>query len=439
MKYDAQQLAITTDDDNAINIINDFVNDLLSFDANTPSILDAAKHYPDCAMIQVYAAITFVYAQSKHDALFANAYLDQALTEFNDLTPREQLWVEAIQASLENRFDDAITLYQSIGEQWPTDILTGKLIEFHCFETGNSKLQLAFMKTLEAANPDNPHVLAMLAFAYEINEKRDRCIEIANHAIQVKPDNAWAYHALAHAYTNEGQYKNAIRVMRESEAIWSQGNQYIQSHMAFHLAVVYVTELDFDSALQIYHRYVWDKQPNTVVEQTDAILLLWYIELAGHNPGSEWQKLVPHIETRAREFNFPFLNILYIYALARAGEEKKAKQSLLAMQQFAAKQRGRDADRWQQHGLPLANACLAFAEQDFQQASELFADVYSSSQAGGSDEQRGVFWQTYLTCLMQSEQTTTAKQLLAEQVCWRKNHSPLEKLWHQQLGDSADH
>ena len=436
MKHDSQKLEITTDDDSTVNIANRFIDSLLNYKPGVETILDHAKKHPDCAILQIYSAALYAFFQSKQEAFCANVYLDNALSNYDNLTPREQIWIEAVQASIENRFDDAITLYESISTQWPRDLIASKMVEFHCFEIGDCERQLRYMKSIEADNNNNPDFLAMLALAYELNNQTDRCIEIANQAIAYRADNAWAYHALSHAYSNQGHYHNGIRSLRESESIWSTGCQYIQSHMAFHLAMLHITERDFDGALKLFHQYIWNKQPDAVVEQTDAILLLWALELAGYSPTNEWKLLAPYIEPRSQEFNFPFLSVLYMYAMHHAGEVKKSKAILESMQQFAAQQHGNDATRWQDNGLPLARACMAFAEKDFKQASDLLSDSFDITAAGGSDEQRSVFWQSYLSSLIQSHQPEQANQLLSSLLNHHKTSSPLEQWWQQQINDS---
>ncbi|MDF1761433.1 MAG: hypothetical protein P1U40_12950 [Coxiellaceae bacterium] len=433
MKHDAHQLEVTTDDDQAIEFINAFVDGWLQLDKNTLQVLEHADNKPDCAILQCYAALMHICSLSKNEALKANTLIDRALNHYDDLTPREQLFIQAVQASMENRLEDALSFYEKIGKQWPRDLVAAKMIEFHCYETGEYKRQLAYFKNHEHDNKEQPHYLAMLAFAYELNGKVDQCIQTANESIDLFAHNPWAFHALVHAYTSNGQYHNGIRLLRETEAIWSQGIQFIQSHMGFHLAALYLTELDYDNAINIYHQYVWDKQPETINEQKDAILLLWTIELAGRNLSYEWQRITPYLEQHTAEFNFPLLNIMFIYAYFRAGENLKAEQALQKLKQFAQQQQGIDAQRWQQCGIPLAEACKAFAEKDYSHACKLLSGKFDSTETGGSDEQRSVLWQSYLQSLIHCGQDKEAVALLNDMMGQSKTPCALEDWWQQQI------
>lgn len=429
MLNDYRQLAVTTDDPNAILTINQFLENLLQFNEQTQDIWVAAEHYPNCAMIQLYAAALYIFCQSKAEASQAKPYLERVAQQINSLNEREQHLFKAISAGCHNDFEKAMQHYEFIGKHWPEDLLSAKMMEFHGFETGENQRQLAYMQLIEPANQDNAHFLAMLALAYEFCGQQERCINIAKAAIQMDKEELWAHHALAHAFSNTGEYKQGIEWLESTQKYWSKGNQYIRSHMAFHLAALYLTEMEHDKALALYHEYIWDNNPESTVEQTDAILLLWYLELSGRNLMYEWQRLSPYIEGRAHEFNFPFLNVLYIYALAKAGEAPQAEEVLEEMQRFADNQSGPLKKRWQT-SLPLAKACLSFAEKDFSEASGLLKNCFDMTQAGGSDEQRGVFWQSYLLSLINQGEKVEANWLIDKNM---PNACRLQGHWQQMM------
>ena len=68
MKLDGRGLAVTTNSDAEIHAIDHFAGQLLSLGPDLVAILDAATVFPDCAMIQAYAASIYVYAQSRAQA-----------------------------------------------------------------------------------------------------------------------------------------------------------------------------------------------------------------------------------------------------------------------------------------------------------------------------------------------------------------------------------
>jgi hypothetical protein len=55
----------------------------------------------------------------------------------------------------------------------------------------------------------------------------------------------------------------------------------IHSHDAWHLALLYLEELDVAATMRVFRDHIWGITPDFVVEQLDAISLLWRIEMAG--------------------------------------------------------------------------------------------------------------------------------------------------------------
>ena len=93
----------------------------------------------------------------------------------------------------------------------------------------------------------------------------------------------WAQHCLAHVYSGDFRIDEGINAMEDFAPSWKSFGRYIQAHNWFHLGALYIAKLQYDRALDGYHRHIWGFNPDLVVEQTDAILLLWYLELAGAN------------------------------------------------------------------------------------------------------------------------------------------------------------
>jgi len=55
--------------------------------------------------------------------------------------------------------------------------------------------------------------------------------------------------------------------------------QFIRAHNWFHLAVLYIANWDMRALWSAYRRNIWGFTPDSIAEQTDAILVLWYVEL----------------------------------------------------------------------------------------------------------------------------------------------------------------
>ncbi|MDO8433235.1 MAG: hypothetical protein Q7S58_12580 [Candidatus Binatus sp.] len=429
MKYDSRGLPVTTDSDAVIRAIDSYAHELVSLGSNSALVRAAADSNPGCAILQAYAASLFLYSQTTADAKRAAPYLSRAIERLGDLTEREQVFIRAVNAGCAGDFESALQLYETIAERWPRDIVAAKIAEFHFFETGLARRQLDVMSKAAAANPDISHVLAMHAFALELNGDRDRADEVALTALAIDYDTMWAQHCRAHVFAGQSRIAEGIAAMEQYAPSWNRYSHYVISHNWFHLATLYLADLRFDAVSSAYRKYIWGVAPDAVVEHTDAILLLWYVELAGGKVDSEWREIAPHIRANARDHLFPFLNCIYLYALARAGESKEVAIAIAEMERHAQRQSGELAHVWQRVGVPIAKGSIAFANGDYDRAADLLGPVLGEvACGGGSDEQRGVFIESYLVALIRAGRKDEARSALTDYIADRPETS-LQRRW----------
>jgi tetratricopeptide (TPR) repeat protein len=428
-------LEITGASREAVAAIEHYTAELLAQGKSVGAIIDAARAMPECAMVQACAASTFLYTQSVFQSAPAAEFIRRARERFDDLTQREQAFIAALESGLAGDFDIAMRGYEAIIERWPTDILSAKLAEFHGFQTGESARQLKVMRRTAEAMPSNNQALAMHAFALELCGRRDEADAVARRALEIEPLTMWAQHCLAHVYTGQGRIDEGIVAMRAFAPTWEAFSAYLIAHNSFHLAALHIARRELESADDLFRRKVWGIDTANVAAHTDAILLLWYIELAGGdaNAGGHWRAIAPHIRPFAHEHLFPFLNAMYVYALVRAGESDEARKVISEVERYADAQDGIKRRVWKEVGVPLVRGCAAFASDDYDAAAaELGSIIDRSAEAGGSDEQRGVFPQSLLLALMKSGRKREARACLESQTAQRPL-TALERHWAAQL------
>src|SRR3984957_10947508 len=433
MKFDSRGLEVSTGSDDAIRAIDHYAHELLSLGTDVAAVQAAADANPECAMLQACCASTFLYSQTTAGARQAAPYLARAETRLGDLTAREQVFINALKAGCAGDFEGALTLYEQIIDRWPRDMIAAKLAEFHFFETGLAVRQLEVMRKAAAANPDVSHVLAMHAFALELNVERERADEVARAALAIDPDTMWAQHCRAHVFAGQSRIADGIATVEQYAPSWQKFSHYTVAHNWFHLATLYLSDLRFDDVRNAYRKYIWGYSPNAVVEQTDAILLLWYLELAGEKVDAEWRAIAPHIRANAHDTLFPFLNAIYLYALIRAGETREAGLALDGMERHAERQTGNLAHVWNDVGVPLARGCIAFASGDYNRASALLQPILNDlACVGGSDEQRGVFAESHLVSLIKAGRKSEARTALIEHIA-RRPITAVERRWAEMI------
>ena len=327
MKLDSRGLAVTTHSEDAVRVLDHFADQLLGM-GSVDLIIDAATAYPDCALIQACAASTYVYTQLRSEAAKAAPLLERARQHSGDLTERERLFIDAVAAGCEGDFERALSLYEQIAHRWPRDVVAAKIAEFHFFQTGESARQLAFMQSIAEPNRDHSHLQSMYAFALELCGLREDSEAVARAALRLNPLTMWAQHCLAHVFAGNSRITEGIAELEGYAESWRKFGRFIQTHNWFHLATLYLANLDFAKVRDAYRGQIRGFFPDSVAEQTDAILLLWYLELAGVEIHDEWREIAPHSRPIAHQQLFPFLNALSLYALSRAGEAAEVETAL---------------------------------------------------------------------------------------------------------------
>jgi hypothetical protein len=167
------------------------------------------------------------------------------------------------------------------------------------------------------------------------------------------------------------------------------------------------------AALRLYDTQVWGVVKDYSQDQIGAVSLLARLELAGVDVGSRWQDVADHLAARVHDHVLPFLDLQYLYGLARAGRPEAA--TLLgsieahclgiAPAQSAAPDATVIDDVWLKVCLPASRGLVAHAQGRHPEAVEaLGAALPRLLEIGGSHAQRDLFAQIHLDALMQSGQ-----------------------------------
>jgi tetratricopeptide (TPR) repeat protein len=429
-KLTERGIEVTNASDEAIGALNSYTRELLALGNGVNAITAAARAMPECPMLQACAASAFLYTQSLAEAAGAARYLARAEARLDDVTERERIFIASVRAGLAGDFETALAGYEQIVDRWPHDTLAAKLAEFHFFETGAADRQLRVMSKAAEANPDVSHVLAMHAFALELNQRRADAERVANAALAIDPLTMWAQHCLAHVWSGDSRVDEGIAAMRGFAPTWKDFSHYTVAHNSFHLGALLLDNRDFDSVRALYRENIWGFERDAVVELTDAILLLWYVELAGGRLDGEWREIASHARKRAHEHVFPFLKAIFLYALARAGERDTVAEEIARLKVHADAQSGGHQKVWREIGLPLVEGSVAFAYGDYDRAAATLAPILPEvACAGGSDEQRGVFIQSHIVSLVKSAGDRERAQRAIHDYIAGRPVTPLERFW----------
>src|SRR5215467_3907651 len=359
---DARGLDVTTDDATAVAAADDFAARLLRLDQGVEAILDAAKRWPDTPIVQLYAATFWLYGQT--DGALETAAVHLRACDALAMNTRERALHRALALWHGNDNLHAVEAMEAITIEWPSDLLTAKIAEFLYYVLGQQYMGPRFrahMRRLEGAHAGDPDFLAVAAFASELCGDSVAAEALAERAsLGIEPRNPWAQHALSHVLIRQGRVREGLARLEVFLPLLATCSRPIHCHDAWHLALLHLEELDVAAAMRVFKAHIWGITPDFVVEQLDAIALLWRIEMAAGPTDAQWPAIAEHVAPRAGETFMPFMNAHYAYALARAGRLDAVEAVLTRVRARSAAEDEEAKRVWAPVGRAVIEAAAAF-------------------------------------------------------------------------------
>ena len=426
---DARGLDVTTDDATAVAAADDFAARLLRLDQGVEAILDAAKRWPDTPIVQLYAATFWLYGQT--DGALETAAVHLRACDALAMNTRERALHRALALWHGNDNLRAVEAMEAITTEWPSDLLTAKIAEFLYYVLGQQYMGPRFrahMRRLEGAHAEDPDFLAMTAFASELCSDYAAAEAVAERALAIEPRNPWAQHALSHVLIRQGRVAEGLARLESFLPLLATCGRPIHCHDAWHLALLHLEQLDVAAAMRVFRTHIWGITPDFVVEQLDAIALLWRIEMAAGPMDAQWPSIAEHIATRALETFMPFMNSHYVYALARAGRADVVEAALAGVRARSAADDEEAKRVWAPVGRAVIEGAAAFGAGDRALAAAWLDPVMPMmTSIGGSDAQDDLFRQTYLRSLQAAGRHVEAAAYF-ERITAGKSRTPLDRV-----------
>lgn len=394
--------------------LNDFVEGFITCEARAVNVLSAAEH-DRSAIVQASCAALHMFAESRDGPINARPFIDAALTSAPQASERERRFVSAVAAWIDGDMARAMALHDEQARLHPRDLVSVKLGQYHHFNVGDAAGMLRLAQAALPTAADVPQMHGMAAFAWEQCHLLAQAEDSARRALAMTEREPWAQHALAHVMLTQGRLTEGLQFMQHSSPTWTELNSFMVTHNWWHLAL-FAIDLGLDDlALQTFDRQVWGVVKSYSQDQIGAVSLLARLELAGTDVGTRWQDVADAIALRLDDQVLPFLDLQYLYGLARAGRPQA--QTLLHNIERRGAGGARDghaADAiWQQVAVPAAHGLLAHAQGRYPQAIDALGQALPQLlQIGGSHAQRDLFEQIYLDALMRSGRWHAAQQLL---------------------------
>ncbi|GAB4519831.1 MAG: tetratricopeptide repeat protein [Amphiplicatus sp.] len=369
-----------------------YVREFLSYGARLRDLFAAADAAPDCALVNAHAATLHLAFEGAEGWRAAEPYLDRMRARAEGASERERLFCAAVESWAARRFRRTLALLDELTVRWPADLCALKWGQYHAFNLGDQAALLRFAERARIVHENAPYARGMIAFALEQNHRLDEAEAEGLRAVEIAIDDAWAHHAVAHVMETQGRARDGARWLDHCAHTWERKGVFIRDHNWWHAALFRLGYGDPQAALAIYDARLWGLWPEFPQEQIGAVSMLWRLELRGLDVGERWAPVAAQARARAGEHLFPFHDLHYLYALARAGAPGEAAAFLASMERHAESLPAPEGEPWREAAIPCARGALAFAQGDYAAAAGHFARALPHLQKiGGSHAQRHLF------------------------------------------------
>ena len=416
---DGQGLEVANADANAIEALDFLREEWLVFGKRFDRFVAAADREEKCALLPVMAA-NLLLSMNSHEGRALGAKHMTRARAMPTAGTREKAWIEATDAWLAGDGVRSLAIHEKLIAEWPRDLLAGKLGQLHAFNLGDAEALLRIGEHLFAANRENHFAWGMYAFGLEECNRIDEAEAHARHAIEMQRKDPWAHHALAHCLEARGRLVEGVAFLQSVGDTWEDCNSFMYTHNWWHLAL-FMIDLDrLDEALALFDTHVWGVWKEFSEDQINAISLLARLELRGVDVGGRWADVASFLEQRLHDHFVPFLDLQYLYALARAGKRSAVTEMLASLEDRAERAKPFERDAWAACAVPAAHGLAAHACGDFPEAARLLGQAMPHLQSiGGSIAQRALFGAIHLDALIKSGWNDAAAKILQVGECER--------------------
>ena len=414
---DSQGLSVFGADAESVEAVNSFRQGLLAMEGGLDGVTESAERAPGCALLQMYAAVFFLYAGTRDGNAQAVSWLARAESSLAGVSARERQFFEALTRWIDEDLEGAMQILEQVTSDSPRDLVAVKTCEFLYYLTGQHQAGPRYRAQMERViphNQDQAEAFGLYAFSLDLDGDYEEVRRQAERALDLRYESAWTHHALAHAAIMTDDRERGRREQEDFLATWSHPPYSIHGHNAWHLALFRLLDGDEEGAWQLFRDLIWGQTPDSCAEQVDAVSLLWRMEMAGFVVDEPiWNEVGDACASFSGEALNPFVTAHHAHALARVGRDEDVARLRQAVEESAKRQPASRRAVWEQAGMPVVEAAIAWARRDAPAVVEnLEPIVQEIPRVGGSDAQGDLFRLTLLRALEKMGRTESMRALL---------------------------
>ena len=417
MMKDAYGLGVTTASSSALDAYRRGVDAALGWQATAlDGFREAIAHDPGLALAHAGAAACLFleerFTEAREESGVARAAAARA-------TDRERSYVVAVGLWTEVRVPEAERAMRAHVATYPRDLAIVQRLYFVFFWQGKFPEMLEATTALRSHHADSSYLMGMHAFALEEAGRCAEAIRLAEAALAINEQDAWAVHALANALYEAGDFDAGVAVLPGAIEP-CRGLGWFRNHLLWHLALMHLSRGEYERVSGL-SRELFEQAPSSIPgDLHDSISLLWRLELAGRPVGERWRPFAAIARERLDRTGFLFHTAHLTMALVGAGDWTTVERQLGLLRERAPK------DRTGLMGevlVPLVEGLSAFGGGDYLTTIAKIEPLRPRIvQLGGSRAQRDVFHDTLLEACFRTGDVDRAERLLTERIARRPDH-----------------
>jgi len=299
---------------------------------------------PECAYTQAIYGLMLAAARKASLAPQVSEALKQANAYIKSSSKREQNYVAALEAIVAGNPLSAASIYESILEQHPNDLLALTFLQGELFWAGDmqrsAKSSHAIAIHWQTNTPDYAAFLASRAFDLEEINELDAAEVAGRKAIELDKHNIWAAHAVTHVLYMQNRADDGVSWLEGLNGNWEHANQ-MQFHLWWHHCLFLIEQGQYGDVLALYDSHVRNAKHPLMLQTPDLYLdiqnsasLLWRLETAGLDVESRWNALAEVVKPRADDINSAFSSAHFAMVLAATNDHAACDQLLNSMQDY---------------------------------------------------------------------------------------------------------
>jgi hypothetical protein len=357
----------------------------------------------------------------------------QSLGEMSSSDRYIQLHCQALVHWSNGHYGRASETWEHCLVLYPFDMMTVKFVCDTYFYLGNREMlrdSIARILPLWDASSERPlksYLHGMYAFGLAETNMFDRAEEQARLGLELNANDAWATHALAHAFEYTGRTSEGIAHLHTTKDNWKKCD-IIRPHIEWHWALFELERGNRDIAEDILNNQILNVNTEMIMlDFVDVASLIYRLKLAGHgrttlSSSARLQRfLKEHLHDHVLLFNDLHMYFLFDEHNGNADDRQDFVRTLHDVYDASQTDNGRVYRQVARH---IFDAIDRFNEKNYAQVVQLLYPIRNQIyQIGGSNAQRDLFYLMLVHAAVHSsdgEHQQLARQLINER-CQLRN------------------